>query len=129
MTRKSKNFTLSIIAILSLFFLILNISLNYFYVFAFFLIFLTAVYGFSSHNEVWYHKSAHIIVSSLLGIFTLVYEILGILFSLIAAEFSKIKPNFYVIIFGIISIIIFIHELNYLKKIEQEAKRNNNNKH
>ncbi len=51
------------------------------------------------------------------------YELLGILFSLISSELSNIKPNIYVIIFGIISIVIFIEELNYLKKIEQEAKR------
>lgn len=61
-------------------------------------------------------------VSSLLGIFTMAYELLGILFSLISSELSNIKPNIYVIIFGIISIVIFIEELNYLK-IEQEAKR------
>lgn len=124
---KNKKIILLIITVLSLIFMILNISLNYFYVFAFLLIAVTALYGFSSQNEVWYHKSAHIMVSSLLGIFTLIYEILGILFSLISSEFSNIKPNLYVIIFGVISILIFLQELNYLKKIEQEAKRNNSN--
>jgi phosphatidylglycerophosphate synthase len=120
---KNKNIILLIISILSLIFMILNISINFFYVFAFLLISITAFYGFSGENEVWYHKSAHIMVSSLLGIFTMAYELLGILFSLISSELSNIKPNIYVIIFGIISIVIFIEELNYLRKIEQEAKR------
>lgn len=113
---KNKNLTLFTISILSLIFLILSISKNFFYVFSFFVIFLTSIYGFSSNQKIWYHKSAHIIVSSLIGIFLMAYEILNILFSLISGEFLNIKPNFYVIIFGVFSTLIVYFELRDLNK-------------
>jgi len=118
---KHKNFILSLISILSIIFMLLNISKNFFYVFSFFIIFLVSIYGFSNDNRIWYHKSAHIIVSSLIGMFLLAYEILDTLFGMLANEFSGINLNIYVIIFGIFSIFLFFLELRYLRKKRNEA--------
>ncbi len=118
---KHKNFTLSLIAILSIIFMLLNIQKNFFYVFSFFVIFLISIYGFSNDNRIWYHKSAHIIVSSFIGLFLLAYEILDMMFTMLAGEFSEINLNIYVIIFGVLSIMIFFLELRYLRKKRNEA--------
>lgn len=123
---KNKNYSLILMSILSVLFMIFNIWINFFYVFSFFLIFLISIYGFSNDKDIWYHKSAHIIVSSLIGIFLIAYEILDILFTLVSGEFSQINVNIYVIIFGVLSIIILLSELRYLNNKKEEASKNSN---
>ncbi|PNR97304.1 hypothetical protein [Petrotoga olearia] len=118
---KHKNFTLSLIAILSIIFMLLNIQKSFFYVFSFFVIFLVSIYGFSNDNRIWYHKSAHIVVSSFIGLFLFAYEILDILSNMLVGDFSEINLNIYVIIFGVLSILIFFLELRHLRRKRNEA--------
>lgn len=118
-----KNKSLIIMFVLPLILAIINYQ-DTFYLISLIIISLTAFYGFFSNSNIWYHKSSHTVVSCIISIIIFVYECLKFVFGLLDMWVNNsLFPNFNIsiLILGLISIIILMYEMKWLKKKELES--------
>ncbi|KAF2957068.1 hypothetical protein [Marinitoga sp. 38H-ov] len=116
---KNKKFTLIIIGIVSLIMSITNIKYDSFIFLSYLTVSLIAFIGlWEDIKNIWYHKSAHIIVSSIISFIIGSYELLKYLFGWLGVFTSEGDIpyfNYYIYLFTLIMIFVFFKELNYLK--------------
>ncbi|BBE30752.1 hypothetical protein OSSY52_08930 [Tepiditoga spiralis] len=118
-----KNSLLFLIIILSIFISIINFSNDTFYFISMLVVALTGFYGFFSNIKLWYHKSSHIIVSSLIGIILGGYELLKYGFGWLGVLTGNAPPalNIGIILFGTFSIFILYYEKKTLDKKKSDT--------
>jgi membrane-bound ClpP family serine protease len=116
---KNKKIMLIIIGITSLIMSIINFKYDNFIFISYLTVSLIAFIGlWEDIKNIWYHQSAHIIVSGIVSLIIGIYELLKYLFSWIAVYASGENiPDFKITIylFTIFMIYIFTREINYLK--------------
>ncbi|MDN5343097.1 MAG: hypothetical protein PWP28_1972 [Oceanotoga sp.] len=114
-----KNIFIILLSVISFSLTVIFFSYDLFYSLTLFIIGLTSFYGLFNNNHIWYHKSAHIIVASLMGIILFVFDLLKYFSNWLA---YALDPNNFptynisIFIFGVICILLFRYEFNYLKK-------------
>ena len=117
-----KNTISTLIIIFSIIISVLNFSSDAFYFISMLIIALTSFYGFFSNVNLWYHKSSHIIVSSLIGIILGGYELLKFGFGWLGVLTGNTPPtlNISIILFSIFSIVILYYEKRTLDEKKSE---------
>ncbi|MBM7558274.1 hypothetical protein [Marinitoga litoralis] len=116
---KNKKYILIIIGIISFIMSIINFNYDSFIFISYLTVSLIAFIGlWEDIKNIWYHKSAHIIVSTIISFIIGSYELLKYLFGWLAVYTSDgdiPNFNFYIYLFTLIMIFVFLKELNYLK--------------
>jgi hypothetical protein len=116
---KNKKYILIIIGIISFIMSIINFNYDSFIFISYLTVSLIAFIGlWEDIKNIWYHKSAHIIVSAIISFIIGSYELLKYLFGWLAVYTSDgdiPNFNFYIYLFTLIMVFVFLKELNYLK--------------
>ncbi|GAB6188643.1 hypothetical protein JCM30566_03820 [Marinitoga arctica] len=116
-----KKLLLIVIGILSFLMAIINIKYDNFIFISYITVGLIAFIGlWEDIKNVWYHKSAHIVVSGIISLLIGIYELLKFVFGWLGVYTSEGDiPEFKVMIyiFSIFMLYVFIREIKYLKKI------------
>ncbi|WP_129409471.1 hypothetical protein [Marinitoga lauensis] len=117
---KNKKIILILIGSLSLLMAFLNIKYDSFIFISYITVSLIAFIGlWEDIKNIWYHKSAHIIVGGIVSLLIGAYELLKYLFGWLAVYTSEGNiPEFkiFIYLFSLLMLIILIQEINYLKK-------------
>ncbi|SHE33359.1 hypothetical protein SAMN02745164_00235 [Marinitoga hydrogenitolerans DSM 16785] len=120
----NKKIILILIGISSLVMGVLNFEYDNFIFISYITVSLIAFIGlWEDIKNIWYHKSAHIIVSGIISVLIGIYELLKYLFEWLAIYTSDGDiPEFkvYIYVFTFLMLYIFIRETNYLKKTGED---------
>ncbi|AEX84639.1 hypothetical protein XO10_01230 [Marinitoga sp. 1135] len=117
---KNKRLLLIIIGIMSLIMGYINFSYDNFIFLSYITVSLIAFFGFwEDIKNIWYHRSAHIIVSGIISVLIGIYEILKYIFGWLAVYTSQENPPIFkidIFVFSLFMILVMVYEINYLKK-------------
>ena len=114
-----KNLVLIFIMTASIILAFFKFTYDIFISIGFFTVFLTSVYGFFAYDPIWYHKSAHIIISSMIGFLIGTYELFKYLSSFLSTVVDpSVLPSadLWTVFFGILCFLVMIYEVSVLKK-------------
>lgn len=92
---------------------------NLFYSFSLFIIGFVFIWGVFKNKNIWYHSSAHLVVGTIMAIVLSIYELIYFLSNILVFFMENIDfptIEYPVIIFGILSYVLFKIELNHLKE-------------
>ncbi|OQY10891.1 MAG: hypothetical protein B6I29_00460 [Marinitoga sp. 4572_148] len=115
-----KTVLLIFIGVLSTIMAFLNIKYDSFIFIAYITVALISFVGlWEDIKNVWYHKSAHIVVGGIVSLLLGVYELLKYLFGWLAVytsggDIPEFKITIY--LFSLLMLYVFINETKYLKK-------------
>jgi len=92
---------------------------NLFYSFTLFVIGFVFIWGVFRNKNIWYHSSAHLVVGTIMAIVLSFYEFIYFLSNVLVffmedTAFPSIE--YFIIVFGILSYVLFKIELNILKQ-------------
>ncbi|WGS65059.1 hypothetical protein [Marinitoga aeolica] len=117
---KNKKTILILIGFLSLLMAFLNMKYDSFIFISYITVSLIAFIGlWEDIKNIWYHKSAHIVVSGIVSVLIGIYELLKYAFGWLAVYTSEGNtPEFkiFIYLFSLLMLIILTQEINYLKK-------------
>ncbi|MGM0640441.1 MAG: hypothetical protein ACQESN_03315 [Thermotogota bacterium] len=113
------NAKLSIMSLLSFALSGIYVFSNLFYSFTLFIIGFVFIWGVFKNKNIWYHSSAHLVVGTIMGVVLAFYELIYFLSNILVffmenTDFPSIE--YFVILFGIFSYILFKIELHHLKE-------------